>query len=210
VSAGDLIAIDVLLEPGPKMLEQAAQWNARMREQAPQGFALDANHRPHITLLQRHIAVDDLEAVLAAVERVRQDFDIAAFGMTATGLYDVPLEDQGLAGITIEPTPQLHALQRAVIDAVNPYDQGIADERAYVPDPTGAPFDPFMFEYVKTYVPKQTGENFNPHLTIGIAPRDWLDRVEKQPFEKFEFGAQRLAVYQLGNFGTAARRLDRD
>ncbi|HSN72318.1 MAG TPA: hypothetical protein VLT59_12460 [Steroidobacteraceae bacterium] len=81
--ATELIAIDVLLEPGPTMLEQAADWNARMREQAPQGFALDADHRPHITLLQRHIAIDDLDEVLAAVDRVRQEFDVALLRLFA-------------------------------------------------------------------------------------------------------------------------------
>ena len=66
----------------------------------------------------------------------------------------------------------------------------------------------FMLEYVETFVPKQTGSRFNPHVTVGIAPLPWLARMEKEPFERFGFGADAIATYQLSNFGTAARRLD--
>ena len=44
------------LQPDGKMLEEAANWNARMREQSPEGFELDEQHAPHITLIQRFIA----------------------------------------------------------------------------------------------------------------------------------------------------------
>jgi hypothetical protein len=91
---------------------------------------------------------------------------------------------------------------------VNPYDAGAADEAAYAPDPTNTPFDDLLFQYVETFVPAQTGEDFNPHVTIGLAPQAWLEEVEAAPFDSFKFGAADLAVYQLGNFGTAAVRLD--
>jgi 2'-5' RNA ligase len=203
----ELIAIDVLLEPDRTMLDEASAWNARMRELAPEGFALDEAHRPHVTLIQRHIKRDDLDDVLAAVAKVVESVDLSSLNMTAEGLYHIPLDDLGLAGITIEPTEELRSLQSAVIDAVNSYDAGAGDQRAYVPDPTGTPFDSFLFEYVETFVPDQTGEKFNPHVTIGLAPVSWLVEQEDQPFEKFQFRADGIAVYQLGNFGTASRRL---
>jgi hypothetical protein len=43
-----------------------------------------------------------------------------------------------------------------------------------------------------------------------VAPLDWFKELEKKPFEKFTFGAKGIATYQLGNFGTASKRLDRD
>jgi 2'-5' RNA ligase len=203
----DVIAIDVLLEPNQTMLDRAAVWNRKMRELTPEGFELDESHRPHVTLIQRHIKKDNLDEVLAAVEKVRTSFQLDGLTMTADGLYHIPLGELGLAGITIEPTEELLALQRAVVEAVNPYDAGSGDEKAYVPDPTGTPFDPFLFEYVRTFVPTQTGSNFNPHVTIGLAPRSWLIEQERSPFDNFDFGADGIAVYQLGNFGTASKRL---
>jgi 2'-5' RNA ligase len=206
----DLIAIDVLIQPGPKMMSEAESWNAKMREQSPDGFKLDEEHAPHITLIQRFIAKSDLPKVLAAVDKVKAKFDMSSLEMTATGLYHIPTGNDGLAGIVIEPTEQLHALQQAVIDAVNVYARKGGDESAFVPDQSGTPFDPFLFKYVDTFVSQQTGEKFNPHVTIGVAPLDWLKEMEKKPFDKFTFGAKGIATYQLGNFGTASKRLDRE
>ena len=203
-----LIAIDVLLQPDGKMLEEAANWNAQMREQSPEGFELDEQHAPHITLVQRFIAESDLGSVLAAVDRVKSAFDIANMQMTATGLYDIPSGKIGVAGIVIEPSDELLALQEAVIEAVNPFARTGGDASAFVPDATGTPFDPLLFKYVDTFVPNQTGKKFNPHVTIGIAPLGWLEDLEKQPFSTFTFGAKGIATYQLGNFGTASKRLD--
>jgi hypothetical protein len=46
-------AIDILLEPDATMLQRAQVVNDRLLKVFPKGFALDATHRPHITLLQR-------------------------------------------------------------------------------------------------------------------------------------------------------------
>jgi hypothetical protein len=205
----DLIAIDVLIEPGPKMLAAAAQWNARMREQTPEGFALDAEHVPHITLIQCYVARTDLQKVLAAVDSVRSTFDINRMEMTATGLFHIQSGDNGLGGIVVEPSEQVLALQRAIIDALKVYAQSGGRGSAFVPDKSGTPWAPWLFEYVETFVPRQTGERFNPHVTTGVAPLDWLADMERQPFDKFTFDAQGIATYQLGNFGTASKRLDR-
>jgi len=206
----ELIAIDVLIQPDQKMMTEAARWNSLMREQTPEGFELDEEHAPHITLIQRFIAKTDLPMVLAEVEAVKSRFDIDNLEMTAIGLYHIPSGKIGLAGIVVEPTEQLHALQQAIISAVDVYAQQGGDQFAFVPDKSGTPFDPLLFKYVETFVPGQTGDNFNPHVTIGVAPLEWLKELEKKPFKKFSFGAKGLATYQLGNFGTASKRLDQD
>ena len=205
-----LIAIDVLLQPDSTMLAESESWNARMRRQTPDGFALDEEHAPHITLIQRFVEESELQEVLAAVDQVRRTFVVTDLEMKATGLYHIPSGDFGLAGIVIEPSENLLALQQAVVEAVNPFARTGGGQSAFVPDRTGTPFDPYLFEYVDTFVPLQTGKNFNPHVTIGMAPLGWLEELEAQPFEEFSFGATGIATYQLGNFGTASRRLDRD
>jgi 2'-5' RNA ligase len=192
------------------MPAEAERWNAMVREQRPDGFKLDEEHAPHITLVQRFIAKAGLPEVLAAVDEVKSKFDLSSLRMTAIGLYDIPNGKNAVAGIVIEPTEQLHALQQAVIEAVDPYARKGGDESAFVPDKSGTPFDPALFKYVESFVPNQTGERFNPHVTIGVAPLSWLKELEKRPFEKFTFGAKGIATYQLGNFGTASKRLDRD
>jgi hypothetical protein len=202
-----LVAIDVLLEPDQTMLAAAEAWNTRLREQTPEGFALDDTHRPHVTLLQTYVVEEELDAVLAALEQAASELDVAALSMEAVGLYHIPSGEIGLAGIVIEPTLELLDVQDAVIAALAPFRRSGGDQAAFVPDPTGTPFDPFLFSYVETFVPKQSGENFNPHVSTGVGPLAWLEAREAEPFDPFTFGATGIAVYRLGNFGTAAEKL---
>ena len=53
-------AIDILLEPDATMLRHAEDNNARLLKVFPKGFALDATHRPHITVIQRYVRTADL------------------------------------------------------------------------------------------------------------------------------------------------------
>src|SRR5262245_14784173 len=70
-SVAELVtAIDVLLLPDQSMIDRANAANARLRENYPAGFALDAIHRPHISLLHRYVRTKELDAVFAAVGRV--------------------------------------------------------------------------------------------------------------------------------------------
>src|SRR5438046_1775222 len=65
-----ITAIDVLLEPDATMLQHSEANNARLLKVFPKGFALDATHRPHITLIQRFVRTEDLDKVYSAVGKV--------------------------------------------------------------------------------------------------------------------------------------------
>ena len=56
-------------------------------------------------------------------------------------------------------------------------------------------------------IQKTSGERFNPHVTAGTAPREYLDKMLAEPFQPFTFLPAGAAVYQLGPFGTAAKKL---
>ena len=52
-----------------------------------------------------------------------------------------------------------------------------------------------------------SGENYNPHVSTGVAPKEYLDKMLTEPFASFTFSAKGAAIYQLGPFGTAAKKL---
>ena len=62
-------AIDVALEPDATMIQHAKANNARLLKAYPKGFALDATHNPHITLLQQFVRTADLDKVYAEFMR---------------------------------------------------------------------------------------------------------------------------------------------
>jgi hypothetical protein len=200
-------AIDILLEPDATMLQHSADNNARLLKVFPKGFALDATHTPHVTMIQRFVRTADLDKVYAAAAQVLARANVPAMKLEAFKYYYIPTGANGLAGICAKPTPQLLKLQADLIAAVVPFTVETGDSAAFVTTPDDPIIDPALIGYVSTFVPKGSGEHFNPHVTTGIAPREYLDQMLAEPFEPFAFSPAGAAVYQLGQFGTAAKKL---
>jgi hypothetical protein len=207
VELSQVTAINLLLEPDTTMLERAEASNARLLEVFSQGFALDATHRPHVTLLQRFVRTADLEEISAAAGQVFSGTDVRDVLLSAHRYYYIPSGTLGLAGIVSEPHPALLELQRSLIDAVAPFMVATGGSDAFFTTPQDPVIDPMLIDYVSAYVPASTGEHFSPHVTTGIAPRDYLDKMLAEPFEPFTYSPANAAIFQLGQFGTAARKL---
>ncbi|MGA8392884.1 MAG: hypothetical protein WB775_12215, partial [Burkholderiaceae bacterium] len=204
---GPVTAINILLEPDATMLQRAEANNARLLKVFPKGFALDATHRPHVTLLQRFVRTAELDKIYAAADKVLAGADVRGIRMEAFKYYYIPSGALGLAGIVARPSPELRELQRALIDAVAPFTVATGGSAAFFTTPDDPVIDPLLIGYVSAFVQKSAGEHFSPHVTTGIAPRDCLDNMLAEPFEAFTFSPAGAAVYQLGQFGTAARKL---
>jgi hypothetical protein len=202
-----ITAIDILLEPDATMLKHAQATNDRLRKVFPKGFALDATHRPHITLVQRFVLTENLDKVYAAVGKVFATSNVTGLKLEAFKYYYIPDKDLGLSGIVIKPTPALLELEQKVIDAVTPFAVKTGTSAAFVTTPKDPVINPLLIEYVSEFVPKHSGENYHPHVTTGLAPREYLDTMLKEPFEAFTFSPAGAAVYHLGHFGTAAKKL---
>jgi ethanolamine utilization microcompartment shell protein EutS len=189
------------------MLRHAQANNARLLEAFPKGFALDEAHRPHITLTQRFVRTEDLDQVYAAAEQVLAGADVTRMKLEAFKYYYVPGKEIGLAGIVAKPTPELLELQQALIAAVAPFTVETGTISAFTSSHGDATLDAALIDYVSTFVPKQAGEHYHPHVSTGAAPREYLDEMLAEPFEPFTFSPTGAAVYELGPFGTAAKKL---
>jgi hypothetical protein len=184
-------AIDVLLDPDHVMVEKASAANALLRANYPAGFALDTDHAPHITVLQRFVF---------------RKVDFATLELEATGYYYLPWHDLGVPGITVAPTPALLDLQQSIIDAVEPFSESVGGPAAFV----GAPETPTIHAtaaYVAAFVPDHSGANYNPHVTVGVGREDFVKGLLAQPFAGFSFRPTSAAIYQLGDLGTAVKKL---
>jgi hypothetical protein len=202
-----ITAIDILLEPDATMLQHAEANNARLLKAYPKGFALDATHRPHITLIQRFVRTADLDKVYAAAGKVFASADVNAMKLEAFKFYYAATGAVGVAGICAKPTPEIIKLQADIIAAVKPYTMETGPIGAFTAPHDDPATDVAIIQYVSTFVPKMSGENFNPHVSTGVAPREYLDKMITEPFESFVFSLAGAAVYQLGPFGTAAKKL---
>jgi hypothetical protein len=200
-------AIDILLEPDATMLARSADNNARLLKVFPKGFALDAAHTPHITLIQRFVRTADLDKVYAAAGKVLARANVTAMQLEAFKYYYAPGGDVGVAGIVVRRTPGLLALQEDLIAALAPFTAATGTMEAFTARHGDPALDAVLIDYVSSFVPNQTGEHFSPHVSTGVAPREYLERMLAEPFEPFTFSPAGAAVYQLGPYGTAAKPL---
>lgn len=200
-------AIDILLEPDATMLAHAADNNARLLKVFPKGFALDEAHRPHITMLQCFVPTANLEKVYAAAGKVLAKANVKAMKLEAFKFYYAPAGATGIAGICVKPTPEILKLQADIIAAAKPFMVETGPIGAFTAPHDNPAIDAAIIQYVSTFVPKMRGENFNPHVSTGVAPTVYLDQMLTEPFKPFTFSPAGAAVYQLGPFGTAAKKL---
>ena len=97
-------------------------------------------------------------------------------------------------------------LHQKVIDAVAPFSVDGGTAAAFV----GADANKETIGWVETFVPKSSGKNYIPHVTMGVAPEAFVKQLKAEPAEPFTFKPVGVAVYHLGNFGTAAEKLWQD
>ena len=200
-------AIDIALEPDATMIQHAEAANARLRKVFPEGYALDATHRPHITMLQRFVRTGDLDKVYAAVGDVLAGEKPARWMLKAFKYDYVVWDKAGVTVILIEPTDQLIQFQQKLIDAVAPFTVETGTAAAFFTTPEDADINQPTIDYVTHYVPDSSGKKLEPHVTVGVAPPDYLEKLVAEPFDAFTFSPAALSAYQLGNFGTAREKL---
>lgn len=201
----ELTAVDILIEPDDASIERAREVNRRMPLSIPAGITLDDTHLPHITMLQRYLITADIDAVYAAIEKTLTATDPASLsyhvpGITYSEHWGPP--GQAAAVLEVRPNQQVLDLQAALVDAVTPFTGSGGTDAAFVAD-SGEQISQTTKDWVENYVLDQTGANYTAHLTVGLDTVEHLKSMQAEPFDAFDVHPVSLAVYQLGNNGTA-------
>ena len=203
-----ITAIDILLEPDAVMLKHAEADNVRLLNAYAKGFALDATHTPHITMLQCFVRTTDLDKLYAAEEKVFAAADVNAMKLEGFKRYYMPAGDGlGIGGICANPSPEILKLQADIIAAAQPFMVETGPIGAFTAGHDDPAIDVAMIQYVSTFEKNAAGEKFNPHVSTSYAAKRYFDKMVAEPFEPFTFSPAGAAVYQLGPFGTAAKKL---
>jgi acid phosphatase (class A) len=206
--ASSVTAIDILLEPDATMLQHAAADNACLLGVYPKGFALDATHTPHITMIQCFVRTADLDKIYTAEEKVLAAANVNAMKLEAFKRYYIPTGGGlGVAGICAKLTPEILKLQADIIAAAAPFNLRGGPIGAFTAGHDNPAYDAAIIGYVSKFEQIGAGEHFNPHVSTGNGPTAYLDQMNGEPFESFTFSPAGAAVYQLGPFGTAAKKL---
>jgi hypothetical protein len=207
----ELTAIDVLIDPDDATIQRAREVNAQMLESMPEGWILDDTHQPHITTLQRYVRTAELDRVYDAIEATVAATDMAALAYQAVQITHADWGFPGYApaALLVQVSPEVLDFQAALVAAVAPFSGSGGTAAAFVTDP-GEEISPTIIDWVEAFVPDQIGEgNYLPHLTVGVATFEDLEVIEAEPFEAIDVHPADVAVYHLGNNGTARTLLKR-
>jgi hypothetical protein len=207
VAQNTITAIDILLEPDATMIQHAEADNARLPQHFPKGYSLGrracATHLDAAAICPHRRPGKNLCSCRHGVCQKRSD-QLEAEGVQVLLHSGWPI---GLAGIVIEPTPDLLRLQQELIDAVTPFTAPTGTAAAYETTPQDPNIVPQLIEYVRVFVPEHSGAHYSPHVTIGIGTVDYLNALLAAPFDTFTFCPVGASVYHLGTYGTAMTKL---
>jgi hypothetical protein len=153
----DLIAIDVLLEPDQTMVDKSNASNARLRANYSAGYALDATHTPHVTMLQRYVRVKDLDAVTTALTKLFTTERPTELQLKAKGYEYTIWSGVAVTVFVVERTPELIRLQQKVSDTVAPYSVSGGSSAAFIETPSNSE----IVGYVEQFVPKSSGDHYS-------------------------------------------------
>jgi hypothetical protein len=200
-------AIDIVLEPDATMMQRAQDANDGLRRNFPKGFSLDAEHKPHISVMGGYFYTANLDKTYTALEKVLATSKVLSWKMKAFKYYYMPLKEIGLGGIVVEPTADMIRLQKKLIDALTQFMSPTGSAAAFATTAADPVINEATLNAVATYFSQHTGEHYSPHVTIGVGTVDYLNALLAAPFPTFTFSAVGVSVYQFGNFGTAAKLL---
>src|ERR1700739_598564 len=202
-----ITAVDIVLEPDATMIQHAQDANAGLLQNFPKGYALGAEHAPHISVMGGYVNTAGLDKLFTAAAKVLASEKVTSWKLKAFKYYYIPLKEIGLGGIVVEPTADMIRLQKELIDATAPFmapaSSGAA--AAFATTPNDPEINQPTIDAVATYLSGHTGEHYSPHVTIGVGTRDYLDALLAAPFQAFTFSVGGVSAYQFGNFGTAAK-----
>jgi hypothetical protein len=200
-------AIDIVLEPDATMMQRAQDANDGLRGNFPKGYSLDAEHKPHISVMGGYFYTANLDETYAALEKVLATEKVLSWKMKAFKYYYMPLKEIGLGGIVVEPTADMIRLQKKLIDALTQFMSPTGSAAAFATTAADPVINDATLNAVATYFSQHTGEHYSPHVSIGVGTIDYLNALLAAPFPTFTFSVVGVSVYQFGNFGTAAKLL---
>jgi hypothetical protein len=204
---GEVMAVNVLLLPDQESSGRAVRINGLLRQSDPSGFTLDASHLPHISVLQGYVEAKSLPAIYRAVERLSTELPLTGRQLTVLGLEHKAWGNQEITNIKVAKTPELEAFQAHLVSALSPYLAKTGDGSAFLSSTRDPDVDQETIEYVRAFVQKHTGAAFEPHITVGISDAETARKVTAQQGAPPKLTLASVAVFQLGNVGTARKEL---
>jgi 2'-5' RNA ligase len=182
------VAIDIAILPPAQVSERAIALSAALPPAESQGLLLGPDRLPHITLTQQFVPVDQLDVLLAQVDRVVRGHEPLPLRVTGGG------KGNSSVWVSIAHSPTLVSLHERLLEATASIEVEDGDVSAFLGDAAREP----DVRWVREFRRESSFVRFTPHITLGHAE-------EPPDIEPMDFLATRIAVCHLGRFCTCRR-----
>ena len=228
-SAQQIVAVNVcLLPPASHPLhERAVRYNELLHSLFPSSFLFSLTRRPHVTLVQAFVLTSSLPALVAVITAaVSSPSPSLAVSLRGSELAAGPLQEGVyVPSIAIERTPELQRLHSLVLAAVHPFRVSASQSSAaslrssFYREEGEADINDSTLQWVDRFELNSAEQRYFPHITIGTASEEALQKLRQQEAEeKTASGGQsaqseagwtvnRVSVFQLGNSGTVRKQM---
>jgi hypothetical protein len=139
---------------------------------------------------------------------MKAQYDMASWKFEAFKIDHAVWSGLALTVILAKPPQKVLDAQQQLIDAIAPYTVKTGTAAAFATTPAEPDINAPTIAYVTDFVPKSTGRNYYAHVTCGVASVAFVKQLEAEPFSTFTFSPVAVSIYQLGNFGTARKKLE--
>lgn len=193
------LAYDIVLLPNTETATKTIAQSKRLQSGNNALFELGEDVCvPHNSLYMTQLTQAGLKKVLAILENIAQA--TPTLTATATNYFQA----FGYIDVEYERTPQLAALQMAVIDAVNPLRDGMRKkDQERLATTTGK-----VLENLKAYGYQGVGELFRPHITFTrFNTQQTVKTDDFPPLTDFNGAFVKIGVFEMGDNGTCAQEV---
>jgi hypothetical protein len=198
------VALDILLLPGPRLAAAARALNAALVAAGHPAITFGPQATPHLTLAQLFVAPESLARLAASLRAAA----LPASGppLAATGLGAASFAGRQALSIVVETTPALVALHDRVRALAAPFATR-GDAAGFFRAPGAPEIHPGTVAYASDFLARHAGPAWAPHVTVGLAEDAAAGALLARPFTPVTEPAAALALWRLGEYGTAAEPL---
>lgn len=194
----DILAVDAVINPPPEVADLANSLSRELRGSPI--FLNSVDYFPHITLAMGYI--QDVHKTKEAMGQIAENTNPFKVVVDKIVRGTSPFAGYYFSGLEMRKDPQLTWLHTSILDLLpfetidNPRDNFFVTnpQESIVTD---------VYNYIRNFKDKHSREHYWPHITLGAG-----DGTEVlTPALPVRFQANKISLYQLGNFCTCRRLL---
>ncbi|HEX9594996.1 MAG TPA: DUF1045 domain-containing protein [Candidatus Saccharimonadales bacterium] len=196
------IPCDIVLLPEVALANRAFSASQKLAQFGSLFVLEDGKFYPHMSLYMFQLNTDDISKVEEVLQQIANGF--SAVSAEANRYFLGQGHAEGYLDPEFIASDELHAIQNAVVEAVNPVRAGMREKDVVkMKEATGVKLENF-----KKYGYPSIGELFRPHMTLTRLDGRKPEALDVLPdISEFDGVFDGIGLFEMGDNGTCIRKV---